>query len=116
MKQQDLPMAVCGLDCNQCDIMLAKEDPHIRQEIMDWLRDERGVSAEPEDIRCGGCREDREGCWSADCWIYACAVEDHEVNDCSECPGFPCYRLRAWSQGSPRYQQAFERLVEQNST
>jgi hypothetical protein len=103
-------IAVCGLDCAACDIYRAPQCPEIAQRIADWLRDERGVECGADAIRCSTCRGERSACWSDDCWIRACCVDENKLDSCHRCPEFPCARLSEWSTGSERYGQALEHL------
>lgn len=75
MKQQNQMIAVCGLDCNECDIFKAANNPGIAREIVDWFKKERDTEVKIEDIRCLSCRGDRTKHWSLDCWILKCCVD-----------------------------------------
>jgi hypothetical protein len=41
MNKQNQLIAVCGLNCKECDIFHAPSNPEIAQEIVDWLKKER---------------------------------------------------------------------------
>jgi hypothetical protein len=103
-------LAVCGLDCSQCDIRRAKSDPVIMKNILDWLNRDDPNRVKPEQIQCDGCLGDRSSHWSADCGIQKCAVDDRGYESCSQCDAFPCERLEKWASGSKKYGDALARL------
>jgi len=105
-------IAACGLNCTECDIRLATDDPEIAQQTADWFDRELGIKLKVEDIRCEGCKGDRARHWSADCWILKCCVDDKGLEFCDECEDFPCQQLNEWASGSERYSDALERLRE----
>jgi hypothetical protein len=100
MNKHNQLIAVCGLNCNECDIFKATNNPVIAQEIVDWLKKERDTEAKIEDIRCLGCKGDRTKHWSPDCWILKCCVDK------------PCEKLDQWAKGSKGYKEALNRLKE----
>jgi putative nucleotidyltransferase with HDIG domain len=67
-----------------------------------------------EDIRCKGCKGDRDRHWSPDCWILTCCVDERGLEFCNQCEVFPCTRLAEWASTSPRYTAALERLKRMN--
>ncbi len=103
-------IACCGLDCSDCDMRAAASDPEMQQEFARWFRSNLNQHVDPEDIGCTWCRGEREGHWSADCWILECCVDKHGREHCSECPDFPCSKLRDWAAQNERYAAALERL------
>jgi hypothetical protein len=103
-------IAACGLDCTECDIRLAAEDPEIARRTADWFGAELGIDLSLEDVRCEGCKGDRAKHWSPDCWILQCCVDDRGLEFCCECEDFPCQNLKEWAQGSERYSHALQRL------
>jgi hypothetical protein len=103
-------IAACGLDCAQCDIRKARDDPALAQEIIDWLKKELDVVVKPEDLRCDLCKGDRANHWSPDCWILECCVDDKGLEFCHQCGDFPCQELSDWAKKSQKYSDAFERL------
>jgi hypothetical protein len=115
----DMILAVCGLDCAACDILLMRSDPAAAEKTlgwfrqMGWLKENEGM---PEVIErrmyCTGCLGCRDTHWSADCWILLCCVDQHHLSNCSQCAEFPCDRLVAWSEQEERYQKALARLRE----
>ena len=110
-------IAVCGLDCTNCDIRRVPTDAQAAQRIvgwfrsMGWLKENEGV---PEIIErsmyCTGCRGDRALHWSADCWILQCCVDDKGLAFCHECHDFPCERLSEWASQNDRYAEALSQL------
>ena len=112
-------MAVCGLDCETCEIRLAPADPAAAQAVVDWFRREGWLSDDegmPEVIEremyCTGCLGDRDTHWSADCWILACCVDRRGLGNCSECEDFACDRLVQWARQNAGYGAALARLRE----
>ena len=103
-------IAVCGLECHKCDILKATDDKKIAQQTVDWFKTELNQEVKLEEVRCLGCREDRAGHWSADCWILQCCVDQKGLEYCHQCGEFPCRRLSEWSKTSKRYGQALDRL------
>ncbi len=103
-------IACCGLDCSVCDVRLAPGNPEQAKHISDWINENFETKCKPEDIACTWCRGEREGHWSADCWILRCCVDDKGLEYCSDCDEFPCDKLVEWSKQSEKYGKAFERL------
>jgi hypothetical protein len=115
-------IAACGLDCGSCSIRRYPFDERAAAEAipwyrkMGWLQDGEGVAEAIErKLACNGCHGDRTAHWSADCWILQCCVDSKRLRHCSECPGFPCERLVAWSNSDDSYGRAFARLSEMHS-
>ena len=109
-------IGACGLVCAECDTFRAAVDPELAREVADWLRRERGVQVALSDVRCEGCRGDRERHWSPDCWILRCCADERGLRSCSACQDFPCQALQEWAAASPRYNDALERLMNMDIT
>ena len=114
---QESMMAACGLDCSDCEIRLAPIDPNAAKVIVDWfkskgwLEENEGIAQVIEkQMYCTGCLGSRETHWSSDCWILKCCVDDHGLQNCSQCETFPCEKLLEWSQKNESYSLAFQRL------
>ena len=112
-------LAACGLDCGSCGIRRMPFDPEAAKGVigwfrsMGWLKEDEGVAeAVQRNMYCRGCHGDRETHWSAECWILECAVDQHGVRHCHECPEFACERLETWSTQNDRYTAALARLRE----
>ncbi len=103
-------IGACGLLCDACDIRQAGGDTRLAEEMATWFREERGEEVALEEIRCSGCKGDRESHWSPDCWILQCCVVERHLEFCCACEGFPCQRLGEWASGHPQYSGALERL------
>ncbi len=117
----DLELAACGLNCRTCEIRLAPFDNHAAEEVLRWFRSQGWLSEDegmPEVLKrkmyCMGCCGSRETHWSPDCWILICCVDQHGLDNCSECQDFPCDRLIEWAEQDPDYQAAFGRLRQLN--
>lgn len=103
-------IAVCGLNCSDCDIYKAADSPELAEGIVKWFKKNRNVKLNAMDIRCGGCRGKRDEHWSSDCWILKCCVDEKGLEYCSECDDFPCDKLLEWSKESEGYARALNRL------
>ncbi len=106
----DEMIAVCGLDCGDCDIRLASMDKGKAQEIADWFKKKLDEEIKSEDIHCSGCKGDRKKHWSPDCWILKCCVDKKGLNFCHECEDFACKRLEEWAKKSEKYEKGLDRL------
>lgn len=116
-------IAVCGLECDKCDIYLIDEDESIAEGILKWFKKE-GWRPETMTVKefmqegklCLGCRSDREKIhWSGNCWILACCVDDKKLTSCHQCPEFLCEKLDEWSKENEGYTQAIQRLKQLKS-
>jgi putative nucleotidyltransferase with HDIG domain len=103
-------IAACGLICDECDIHRATSDARVAEDMAAWFREEQSLTVAAEEIRCEGCKGDRQRHWSPDCWMLKCCVDQRGLEFCYLCPDFPCQRLLEWSLNSPRYASALERL------
>ncbi len=112
MNEQSKMVAVCGLICSGCDMLLASEDSELAQKIADWFRREKNEDVNPEDIHCSGCKEDRDKHWSPDCSILRCCVDKSGLEFCYQCEEFPCEKLEQWATEDERYGEALNRLKE----
>ncbi len=110
-------IAVCGLDCTDCEIRNVPTDADAAECVaawfrsMGWLKENEGV---PEIIErrmyCKGCRGDRSLHWSADCEILQCCVDEKKLEFCYECDDFVCERLDTWARGRSDGAEALARL------
>ncbi len=90
-------ISICGLNCAKCDMYAAGHgDEKLREEIIEWFKNERNEVLEPEQVRCEGCRGPIELHWSSDCKMLSCA-RSKRVNYCFECDDFPCGVLNAFA-------------------
>jgi len=112
MNKHNQLIAACGLNCSECDIFRAPNNPEIAQEIVDWFKKEKDTEVKIEDIRCLGCKGDRKKHWSPDCWILKCCVDKKGLEFCNQCADFPCEKLDQWAKGSKGYEEALNRLKE----
>lgn len=110
-------IAACGLDCSSCDIRLAPFDSGAAERLLDWFHQMGWLTAEEgmdqvieRRMICQGCHGDRAIHWSASCWILQCCVDDHGLEHCDQCEGFPCQRLISWSEQNESYGRALGRL------
>ncbi|MBD3190198.1 MAG: DUF3795 domain-containing protein [Candidatus Heimdallarchaeota archaeon] len=113
MKLIENPIAVCGLECDKCDIYLMNEDEEIAEKMLRWFKKKswRPESFTIEELMqegpfCLGCRGDPEKHWSADCYALKCAKEKN-IDSCHKCEDFVC----DWYDGATRkYAEGIERL------
>jgi hypothetical protein len=100
----------CDLECNECDVFQAPNNPRIAQEIVEWVKQRRAIDMRPQDVHCLGCKGDRAKHWDPDCWILKCCVDEKGLEFCHQCHDFPCGRLTEWAEGSEGYGEALRRL------
>jgi len=110
-------MAVCGLDCTDCELRLAPTDEKAAASVaawfrsMGWLKETEGVAElKARGILCAGCHGDRATHWSADCKLLQCCVDQKKLHYCFECADFVCPMLREWAAEDSRYAAALARL------
>jgi len=117
VKEAERLIAVCGLDCTDCELRTAPFDDKAAAEVVawfqsqGWLKKEEGIAElrQRGDL-CRGCHGDRTRHWSADCKLLICCVDRHRLRHCSECPEFVCGELREWAAENSRYSAALARL------
>jgi len=102
-------IAVCGLDCSECDIYKASTEPSLARKIADAIN-RRGGKVSADIIKCAGCRGERSQHWSGNCKLLNCCVDDKGHESCHECEEFPCFQLEEWARRSARYGEALRRL------
>ncbi len=102
--------APCGIDCDDCEIHVAACDREAAEKLASVWRANGIAAAEPGWFRCRGCRGDRSVCWTDDCAIYRCCVEERRLDNCSVCADFACTTLEAWAAQSPHHAAALKRL------
>jgi hypothetical protein len=110
-------IAVCGLDCESCDIRTAPDDPEAAKRLVAWFKKE-GWLKETEGIEeicersmyCRGCRGDRSVHWTPDCPVLICCVDEKGVEFCYQCDDFPCDQLTKWADQSEQHSHGLNRL------
>ena len=105
-------LAPCGIDCGVCPILRAAQDPKEAERLAEGWRAAGQPKAEPGWFRCQGCRGERSLCWTENCQIYACCVEEKGLDFCSQCDDFACEKLLAWVGADPHHAAALARLKE----
>ncbi|MHB1357242.1 MAG: DUF3795 domain-containing protein [Anaerolineae bacterium] len=114
----DQEIACCGLVCNECSIYLLPTDRSVQDKMIPWFKAQGWLKAEEglaevveRKMYCKGCHTDRTDVhWSADCAILTCCVDEHKLENCSQCDAFVCERLTTWAGTDARYNRALERL------
>lgn len=105
-------IAVCGLICEGCDILIACTDYVLANKISEWFKENTDTDVSPDDISCGGCRGPRDEHWSPECEILLCCIDDKDLEFCYQCDEFVCEMLEEWAGKSERYNEGVERLKE----
>jgi hypothetical protein len=89
-----LMTAPCGMDCFDCPMYLANEDPELRTRISERL------SIPYEATKCEGCRNARGTIAflgsTGPCGVYKC-TDRKGVTFCHECSDFPCDHLHPYA-------------------
>ncbi len=95
--------AVCGRDCFNCPLHLAKNDGKLKSFFV------KKYNMEEDKVGCDGCRNIEGKCcflqklgFSEQCKIYKCA-DDKKVEFCYECKDFPCDLLQPLADGADRF-------------
>lgn len=106
------PIAICGLNCEECDMYRVDFDKQAAQKILDWFQQEGYGFNEPftgkwkyepgvddpnritlEEFmaigkKCYGCRGPRDKHWNAGCEYLLCCADEHKLHSCHLCPEF----------------------------
>ncbi len=104
-------ISICGLNCAKCDMYEASHgNEKVRDEIIEWFKEKRSETLQPEQIRCEGCRGPLDAHWSPDCQMMACAGQKG-VQYCFQCDDFPCTKLVEFSSdGVPHHKRTVENM------
>ena len=82
-------IAICGLDCEQCDAYLAtiRDDQALREKTAKLWSELNHVTIQPEHINCEGCRANGAKTVYCDrlCQIRQCALKKG-FETCGDCP------------------------------
>jgi hypothetical protein len=86
--------APCGLDCFNCPLYLANENPNLRSAIA------KNLNVAPENAVCRGCRNEKGAIpvlgMTGPCNVYRC-IQQKNFEICSDCPDFPCDHLHPYA-------------------
>ena len=86
--------APCGLDCFNCPMYLAKDNPDLQEKIA------ATIGLPPEKAYCDGCRPQGGAIANLGrtepCNAYRCA-EERGVEFCCDCDAFPCDHLHPYA-------------------
>ncbi|MGA3085198.1 MAG: DUF3795 domain-containing protein [Thermodesulfobacteriota bacterium] len=84
----------CGLDCFNCPVCLAKDNPDLRMKISQNL----GIPLEK--AFCQGCRPEKGTIaflnMTEPCSVYQC-IKKKDIDFCYECSDFPCDSLHPFA-------------------
>jgi hypothetical protein len=110
-------IAACGLVCSDCDIFKVPTDAMAAENVVKWFKTEgwikqsEGVSVIIEKgMYCKTCLGDRSLHWNPECWILLCCVDQHGLENCSQCADFLCKKLMERAESNSRYTAALNRL------
>jgi hypothetical protein len=110
-------LAPCGIDCAACDLYRAAFDTEAAGRMAAWFRSRGWLPADAgvEALRarmplCDGCLGDRAACWTPDCELRACCVDERELTSCHRCDAFVCEKLTAWVGDYAPHAEVVERL------
>jgi hypothetical protein len=111
-------IAACGLVCTDCDMFKLPIDKAVQDKIIPYfkrktlLKENEGIETIIEKgMYCKGCNVDKEVFWSKECKIAACCKDVRMLENCSQCPKFPCPKLKELSKRGGKYLDAFNDLV-----
>ena len=90
--------SMCGIDCTCCQTFRAtvNNDDGMRREIQKYYK-EIGIDIEKKDLRCLGCRSDKQMPACADCPYRNCGKEK-DLASCDECGEYPCESLQWYTE------------------
>ena len=104
-------IAICGLNCGECDIYLAPSNPVIAKKLVKRF-DGMWDDVKAIDFHCSTCRGKSVDYWTEECWIRDCCVDNKKLESCYECKEFPCIKLIEWAKKSERYANALQNLKD----
>ena len=106
MSAGDLSLSVCGIDCTECQIRHAMNDPAQAEELAPQF------GTTPDHICCSGCRGERtsDKHFHASCYLLSCCVDRKHLENCSQCDEFPCEAIENFAADGPKYAAAVDRL------
>jgi len=86
--------APCGLDCWNCAVYQAADNPELKARIA------KNLGVPEEKVKCRGCR-DEEGTigllgMTEPCKVFRC-IKAKGLEICSECDDFPCDNLQPYA-------------------
>jgi len=86
--------APCGIDCFNCPVLQADENPEIKARVASAL----GVAE--EEVHCRGCRDENGTIgflgMKGPCKVYRC-IQEKGFDFCFECPDFACDNLHPYA-------------------
>ena len=93
--------APCVLDCFNCWMYKANDDPEVLEEVTQWA-EQLGVKA--ENVLCNGCRNEKDFIpgvkalmgEAKKCGVWGCSQEKG-FDFCSKCEEFPCDHLHPYA-------------------
>lgn len=117
---EELKMAACGIDCNNCDsyIVTKNQDLKAAEHIVEWYRNQgwidksEGAEAVVKKAPlCNGCWNSNKDCFfKCGCYMLKCCKEK-QINHCAECDDFPCDEYKQFASGYEGHRKAMEKLL-----
>lgn len=107
-------IAYCGLVCSECPAFLAtqNDDDAAREKTAAYYAKKYGLSLEPEDINCDGCKSNTGRLIG---YCHACAIrrcnQAKGLDNCAVCDERPCEELSKFHEFSPEAKAAYDALV-----
>jgi hypothetical protein len=98
MKEDQLLIAYCGLNCRECEAFKATErrDFDALRELAQRWGEHDKTAYRPMDLECEGCKSNRLNEYCDRCSVRECGVF-HGFESCAECEEYPCDKLsREW--------------------
>lgn len=94
-------ITLCGDDCLRCPRYLARSESELEKAAELWFRigwREKIVSN--DEIKCSGCSSHKQCTYH----LVECTNKNN-VEKCSQCPQFPCNKIKDMLQRSDLYEQ-----------
>ena len=105
--------AMCGLDCAACPAFIAyrTNDQALRVKTAAEWSQQFHAGIKPADINCVGCLQTKgvQSPHCAECEIRTCGLE-HHVQNCAQCPDYPCARIGQFLASVPPAQANLEEV------
>ena len=120
MKNTDIWIGCCGLDCETCDARIATitNNEALREKTSALWSKLNGAAITPEMINCTGCRMDGAKTPFCDklCPVHNC-VRENGFSTCADCPQMEsCQTLGQIAANNPSVLENLKRLGKSEQT
>lgn len=93
--------APCGLDCFNCRMYKANDDPEVMEEVKQWAEK---IGVKVDDVLCKGCRNEKDYIPvvktlfgdAKKCGAWQC-TQEKGLDFCGKCDDFPCDHLHPYA-------------------